>query len=103
MVTHRGIKKLEDIQNILKDIVNGNIDNDAINKSVKTVNELMELYYEAFVISGMTSEQSWGARDENNEMIVNNYRLTAPQRSDYVCWKCSNKEYEKDIFKGLIR
>ena len=93
MVTHREIKKLEDIQNILKDIVKGNIDTNAINESVKIVSELMELYYEAFIISGQTAEHSWGARDKNNEMLVNNTRRIPPQRSNDVCWKCSNKDW----------
>ena len=107
MVTHREIKKLEAIQNTLREIEKGNLDEKIIKESIKTVDELMELYYEAFIITGMTTQQSWGARDKNNEQyLVNGIKSLDPRRDDYICWKCnctiSNKENEKNKFKGLI-
>jgi len=70
MVTHREIKKLEAIQNTLREIEKGNLDEKIIKESIKTVDELMELYYEAFIITGLNAQQAWGKRDDK-EYITN--------------------------------
>ena len=71
MVTHREIKKLEEIQQTLREIEKGNIDASVIKETIKTIDELMELYFEAYLITGLNSKQSWGPRNKNNEFLKN--------------------------------
>jgi hypothetical protein len=63
MVTHREIKKLEAIQNTLREIEKGNLDKTVLKETIKTIDELMELYFDAYLITGLNAKQAWGPKE----------------------------------------
>ena len=72
MVTHREIKQLEEIQIALKSIREGKLDLDSLDKIIKSLDNLMVLYWEAYILTGLNSADSWGRRDEENQYLSNN-------------------------------
>jgi len=72
MVTHREIKQLEEIQIALKSIREGKLDLDSLDTIIKSLDNLMVLYWEAYILTGLNSADSWGRRDEENQYLSNN-------------------------------
>lgn len=72
MVTHREIKQLEEIQITLQGIKKGKLDIDVLDATIQTLDNLMILYWEAFILTGLNSADSWGRRDEENQYLSNN-------------------------------
>jgi|8_EtaG_2_1085327.scaffolds.fasta_scaffold103024_2 hypothetical protein len=72
MVTHREIKQLEEIQITLQGIKEGKLDLDSLDTIIKSLDNLMVLYWEAYILTGLNSADSWGRRDEENQYLSNN-------------------------------
>ena len=80
MVTHREIKQLEDIQITLRGIKEGKLDINVLDVTIQTLDDLMILYWEAFILTGLNSADSWGRRDEENQYLSNNRKQSVLAR-----------------------